>query len=527
MQATAQETITFGCPSCGAKLQVPAELAGETGPCPMCATEITAPQPTPPPRQATPEVARYQQPSLPLETPQDQGLPSPGVPEPEPMPAAVARTTAPPVTQDPRVPSQEVALDGQAQSVPLTPQDIPQGPHGLGVAMGLTQTAQTGQQVGQAVGQPSVQQAQAPVALEYSKKKQPFPWVLISLVCILLCAIGYLLWKMGMVGGGTALATPTPAEIDAVLPPAAPVTPPPVAPVQPVPPIAASSDPVAALLVDDSDKAPEPLEVAAINPSPPAIAPTAERSEPTPPISDPTDATDMITSRPLASPPASEEDNETYQILGPARQAIQSFLQAETWEQRLPYIHNSEQLKPLIQSYYADHGDGAILDYRLDFFHNERDGDGPNIYVFFLTLPSEEGFPILLREEEKGKCQLDWELFVEFNDRKFTEYVDSQSKDPRSFRVVIQRVTYWEPDRNQIPNVDSLICYKIDAPYPGVTQFAFVPKDTERGKEMTADLSWENEPLAAEVEFRWDEFENGRKYLTVESIVNRSWVRPE
>jgi hypothetical protein len=40
------EMITFHCPNCSMKLQVPSQMAGVTGPCPQCSASISAPQPS-------------------------------------------------------------------------------------------------------------------------------------------------------------------------------------------------------------------------------------------------------------------------------------------------------------------------------------------------------------------------------------------------------------------------------------------------------------------------------------------------
>ncbi|MCB1086566.1 MAG: hypothetical protein KDM63_05945, partial [Verrucomicrobiae bacterium] len=48
MSAITEDKISFICPSCAAHLQVPARLAGVTGPCPKCSATIVAPKPTPP-----------------------------------------------------------------------------------------------------------------------------------------------------------------------------------------------------------------------------------------------------------------------------------------------------------------------------------------------------------------------------------------------------------------------------------------------------------------------------------------------
>lgn len=44
LSVPSEPIVAFGCPECGGKLTVPAELLGVTGPCPLCHRQITAPQ---------------------------------------------------------------------------------------------------------------------------------------------------------------------------------------------------------------------------------------------------------------------------------------------------------------------------------------------------------------------------------------------------------------------------------------------------------------------------------------------------
>tara|TARA_R110002096_G_scaffold24760_6_gene77931 strand:- start:8161 stop:9321 length:1161 start_codon:yes stop_codon:yes gene_type:complete len=212
-------------------------------------------------------------------------------------------------------------------------------------------------------------------------------------------------------------------------------------------------------------------------------------------------------------------------ILEPARRAIRGFLEGENWEARLPYIHKGNEQRAEVAEYYANHVDLPFLDYRLDYFHTEPRPGGRKVYVFFLTFSNQQdGFPVIVVEENQT-LGLDWDLFVEFKDRHFQEFIEERDQTSQAFRVVIQRVTYWESDRDQIPDVENLVCYKIDPPYPGFTRYAFVAKDSDAGRRMVEQLSWQEDPLAGEVQLRWDEFENGRPYLTIDQLVSRSWVR--
>jgi len=221
-----------------------------------------------------------------------------------------------------------------------------------------------------------------------------------------------------------------------------------------------------------------------------------------------------------------QESAEEATRLDRARKAVRRFLEAESWTERVPFVFEGSAKQTEVRDYYQEHPDRPISDYRLDFFHSEAGGPGElSTYVFFLTLKDEkDGFPVMVKGREGERFGVDWDLYVEFKDRHFAKFVENRGEKPREFRVVIQRVTYWEEDRDEIPGIENLVCYKIDPPYPGYTQFAFVEKDSEAGKRMVESLSWETDPLAARVRVHWEEFPNGRPYLTVTELVSRSWA---
>ena len=80
------DTIDFLCSSCSCKLQVPAAMAGVSGPCPNCNSSITAPLPAAAVLPATPPVA--------LLTPPAEITTLPPKRQPEHIPATKIRATA-------------------------------------------------------------------------------------------------------------------------------------------------------------------------------------------------------------------------------------------------------------------------------------------------------------------------------------------------------------------------------------------------------------------------------------------------
>ncbi|MGJ8723142.1 MAG: hypothetical protein ACSHYB_01185 [Roseibacillus sp.] len=111
------EKIRFNCPSCGIQLDVPAALAGVTGPCPSCQSSITAPHPqsqAPIPQQPvfpSEPPAQPQQPAttipqeVPQETPPQEIAPSQAYREP--IPPATPETQEQPRTAQTAPPARE------------------------------------------------------------------------------------------------------------------------------------------------------------------------------------------------------------------------------------------------------------------------------------------------------------------------------------------------------------------------------------------------------------------------------------
>lgn len=137
------DKIRFNCPSCGIQLDVPAALAGVTGPCPKCQSSITAPHPqapeptVAPAPQPQPQAPIQQQPApqqnpatpTPIPAPQDYAepalAPAQAAPRPESHPAA-GQNVFPTVVPDPAPP--EVHATPDEPPFPIEPEPVKQIP---------------------------------------------------------------------------------------------------------------------------------------------------------------------------------------------------------------------------------------------------------------------------------------------------------------------------------------------------------------------------------------------------------------
>jgi hypothetical protein len=285
-------------------------------------------------------------------------------------------------------------------------------------------------------------------------------------------------------------------------------------------------------------KAPVPVSGAGIGvapvPAPPAEAlPEAKRTEARPPVADPSDFLGGA-GEPPVEPMGPQIRRET--VAGNtggdeagmerARAAVRKFLEASSWRERVDAVWTRGNAEEVLEAYYAQRPDLSVQHYRLDFFHRETLADGSESFVFFLTYGGEsDGFPVLVRGRGED-CRLDWDLFVEFRERTFQKFVEERPEIPGRFRLVIQRVTYLEPDREEIPDSEAWHCFRLDPPYPGWTRHAFVAKDSPAGEALGREVPWEAEPMAVEVELGWETFPNGKRFLALRRLVAKGWAEP-
>lgn len=213
--------------------------------------------------------------------------------------------------------------------------------------------------------------------------------------------------------------------------------------------------------------------------------------------------------------------------LSEQRTVLQRFLKAANWEERLPYTYRAEELGGAIAAYYSSHPDGALAEHELEFFYLEEsvEAGGP-YWMFFVTTPkSPQGYPAVVRRTPEG-FKVDWECFVEFNDRLFEHFYESGQPGPTEFRVLLKRAAYWGPDKGQFSTLDDYLCFRVDLPYNELDYYAFVAADDAIAEEISDKVTWGLPPLAAIVKFQRVNFPHGQSHLKIVELVTDGWKNP-
>ncbi len=216
------------------------------------------------------------------------------------------------------------------------------------------------------------------------------------------------------------------------------------------------------------------------------------------------------------------EFDEENSLLKAPREALASFLGAPNWQERAKYVQSLDRVSPLMQKYYSENRDGPIFANTVTFQNSERvPGNDSMFFLFHITTDKvPEGFPVSV-EETKNGMRIDWEAFVEFNDKLLFGFLNKYQEEPQRFHVIMRRAHYFGPG---VPDLEEKYAFRIEPPIPGYQGYAFVDRDDAIVQnKLSYQLEWHaiSYPI---VELQWKRnTETLQQYVTIKDIVQNNW----
>ena len=225
-------------------------------------------------------------------------------------------------------------------------------------------------------------------------------------------------------------------------------------------------------------------------------------------------------------------------ILSEPRAALDSFLAAPNWRERMNYSTGGSSLENEMRAYYTQYPDTALDPVSINWLISEKSQDGKaEVFIFVVALDIErrDGGYIYLDipavvENRGGKCTVDWNNFVEFKDRHLYEFITKRVfNSPQKFHVTTIRTHYFGSDPELKKKLESgeFACVQIDAPGTDEGIKAFLNTRTKKGKEMVGNLGWAkaafrefDTPL---VELCWKKTSGGAAYIEITDVLGLKW----
>jgi hypothetical protein len=232
------------------------------------------------------------------------------------------------------------------------------------------------------------------------------------------------------------------------------------------------------------------------------------------------------------NPPASfpAPDANDGSRLGKTHDLLDAFLRAPDWESRIRYVFQGESLRPAMEEYYKKWPFTRHDRFALNLFQMEEDPEMGGPYWVYLVSASDEdqGYPVIVRVED-GNLKVDWEIYSEFQDQHFVQFLKGSIASPHTFRLVIQRSSsYYGPDRSEFTELDDHLVYEINPPYGDLGEFseyAFVKRDSELAKKLDEVVGLNDEPLAVIITLEQKKFSHGVTHEVITDYVTEGWFR--
>ena len=227
----------------------------------------------------------------------------------------------------------------------------------------------------------------------------------------------------------------------------------------------------------------------------------------------------------------SEEPERRQAILFKVASALDQFARLKSWRDRLPYIRNSEALKPVMEDYYRRHADrslsNVLVDGEVSFI--KRD-DGMFVLMQGTLDPTRKPAAkrpqrvIFLAEIVDGDPEIlfDWEVMVNYEPTPWSDFTESKSTSASPFRVRVVRGDYY----NQ-PFMDEakFACYAMRPLHQDEIAYGFVPRGSELAAKLDASLAKELKAHRAMIlNLRFPEKAKFDNIVEIESMVSDGWL---
>jgi|GEM_PF-682549 len=205
----------------------------------------------------------------------------------------------------------------------------------------------------------------------------------------------------------------------------------------------------------------------------------------------------------------------------PAAEALKSFLNATSLEERLKHTLAAETMRPLMERYYAAHAPGPILVDAIGLVRlDPKPQLGGGAHAVFGVESKTWEFPVpVMLEHSGGRFRVDWLSFIEFKDRLLEQFLQGYQEGPARFHVGITRTHYFD---DKIPNSASKDAYRISpAPPNPFLSTVFVDKDSPLGRELRDKIPWDAQVWAI-VELEWIRL-GTQQWVQLSAIPQLNW----
>jgi hypothetical protein len=172
-------------------------------------------------------------------------------------------------------------------------------------------------------------------------------------------------------------------------------------------------------------------------------------------------------------------------VLSEAAQIIQKYNETPNWQDRLKYVFEPERVRGLMEDYYEQqHGVDPVMGALLDQGRFRLDGS-EIVLLTYRSARADGKLEIALRRTSGDRLVIDWESFVGYGEKSFTELIRSRFEKPVLIRAFVKLDEYYN---FEFSDSKKLLSLKLTAPDGDSFVNAFCERDSVMGRWLAEDL---------------------------------------
>ena len=133
--------------------------------------------------------------------------------------------------------------------------------------------------------------------------------------------------------------------------------------------------------------------------------------------------------------------------------AVEKFLEAATWQERLPFVRNPKRVEALMQSFYERNADGST-----PFDSLVEATELPSGFTEHTVVFAGGGRRVATVEHSAEGARVDWEAFVGAGQMPWADFISNRQVQPAVFRVLVSPAGHYEYG---FGDPQSLKCYSL------------------------------------------------------------------
>ncbi len=209
-------------------------------------------------------------------------------------------------------------------------------------------------------------------------------------------------------------------------------------------------------------------------------------------------------------------------IEGMERQ-VKAFCEAGSLEAMLPLLRHPEQVRPLMERYYAQNPLQALGFKRVGKFEGAMMGGKSDFWVFTTELGDGQIRDILVEQDPAGRIAVDWETAVTYQPMNWNDYARQRPQaTTMDFRVYIRKDNFFT---HEFSDARQWASFRLTTPGGEETLFGYVPRGGPVEAALLALIDPKaREPAAAILRLTLPAGTQSRRGVLIDQVLSTSWV---